>query len=455
MTSIHKLSLFIIAVLLLCPSSTYGQPLETDIVATNLDTPWEILWGPDNQIWMTERYGRVSKLNPVTNNVKPLLTIPGVHEQGESGLLGMTLHPAFMDTPSVFMAYNYLDGGSIKERIVKYRYQADTLVQPDTLLENIQGNDNHDGCRMVITEDRKLLFSTGDARNASAAQNDNSLSGKFLRMNLDGTIPHDNPMANSYMFSKGHRNPQGLVIGPDGTIYSSEHGPQTDDELNIIRKGRNYGWPDVKGFCNTPSEQTFCNNNNVVEPLIAWTPTLAVCGLHYYDKTAIPGWDNSLLMVSLKEAELRQMPLNTSGDSILAQNVYFDDQYGRLRDIAISPSGDVYLATSNRDGRGDPVPEDDRIIRVSLPTGFTNRHLTNNKQFNLYPNPAKNYLHLSFDKNANPLSIKWINLKGKIVESSSINSLNQSFTKKNFESGVYLLQIEGKGWQEVRKVVWQ
>ncbi len=435
------------------PSSNQAQSLDTTTIATNLDTPWEILWGPDNHIWMTERYGRVSKLNPVTGDVTSLLTIPGVHEQSESGLLGMTLHPGFPDTPSVFMAYNYLDGGSIKERIVKYQYQPDTLIEPDTLLENIQGNDNHDGCRMVITADRKLLLSTGDARNASAAQDDNSLSGKFLRMNLDGSIPQDNPMANSYVFSKGHRNPQGLVIGPDGTIYSSEHGPQTDDELNIIKEGENYGWPDVKGFCDAPSEQTFCNNNNVVEPLAAWTPTLAVCGLHFYNKTTIPGWENSLLMVSLKEAELRQMPLNTDGDSILAQNVYFDDQYGRLRDIAISPSGDVYLATSNRDGRGDPVPEDDRIIRISVPTGVANS--SNAERFSIYPNPADKRMHLTFKKNVKPVSVKWINLQGQIIESRAINSSHASFDKKNFKSGVYLLQIEGAGWQEVRKVVWQ
>jgi len=438
---------------LLLASSVQGQSFQKDTVATNLDTPWEILWGPDNQIWMTERYGRVSKLNPVTNQVTPLVEIPGVHEQSESGLLGMTLHPGFPDTPSVFMAYNYLDGGSIQERIVKYQYQPDTLVDPDTLLENIQGNDNHDGCRMVITDKRKLLFSTGDARNASAAQDDNSLSGKFLRMNLDGSIPQDNPMANSYVFSKGHRNPQGLVTGPDGTIYSSEHGPQTDDELNIIKEGRNYGWPDVKGFCDAPTEQTFCNNNNVVEPLAAWTPTLAVCGLHYYDKTAIPGWENSLLMVSLKEAELRQMPLNQTGDSILAQNVYFDDQYGRLRDIAISPAGDVYLATSNRDGRGDPVPEDDRIIRISLPTGVSTP--SNANRFSIYPNPADKRMHLSFKKNVKPVSITCIDLQGQIIQSRAINSSHETLSKKNFESGVYLLQIEGAGWQEVRKVVWQ
>jgi hypothetical protein len=272
-------------------------------------------------------------------------------------------------------------------------------------------------------------------------------------MNLDGSIPQDNPMANSYVFSKGHRNPQGLVTGPDGTIYSSEHGPQTDDELNIIKEGRNYGWPDVKGFCDAPTEQTFCNNNNVVEPLAAWTPTLAVCGLHYYDKTAIPGWENSLLMVSLKEAELRQMPLNQTSDSILAQNVYFDDQYGRLRDIAISPAGDVYLATSNRDGRGDPVPEDDRIIRISLPTGVSTP--SNANRFSIYPNPADKRMHLSFKKNVKPVSITCIDLQGQIIQSRAINSSHETLSKKNFESGVYLLQIEGAGWQEVRKVVWQ
>jgi aldose sugar dehydrogenase len=123
-------------------------------------------------------------------------------------------------------------------------------------------------------------------------------------MNLDGSVPDDNPISGSYIWTWGHRNAQGLLIAPDGKMYSSEHGPATDDELNLIIKGRNYGWPNVNGFCNTTSEIIFCNENNVVEPLFAWTPTLAVAGIAFYDNNVIPLWKNNILMANLKAQQI-------------------------------------------------------------------------------------------------------------------------------------------------------
>jgi glucose/arabinose dehydrogenase len=207
----------------------------------------------------------------------------------------------------------------------------------------------------LISPDLKLFISTGDASNTSLPQNTSSLNGKILRLNLDGSVPADNPVAGNPYWSFGHRNPQGLVFA-NNMLYNSEHGPSNDDEINIIEKGRNYGWPDVQGYCNGTSEAVFCNANNVKEPIEAWTPTIATCGLDYYDKDQIPQWKNSLLLVALKDARLYQMKLNSSFNDITAIKQYFVNDYGRMRDLCISPDGKVYICTSNG-GNSDMIVE--------------------------------------------------------------------------------------------------
>ena len=181
----------------------------------------------------------------------------------------------------------------------------------------------------------------------------------------DGTIPEDNPIPGSYIWTWGHRNPQGLVISPAGIMYSSEHGPSSDDELNIIEKGRNYGWPNVKGFCDDVTEGSFCADSNVFEPIAAWTPTLAVAGTDFYPHPAIPEWQNSLLVTSLKASRLVALKLSEDGRTVQQEDAYFDNWFGRLRDICVSPDGRVFLAVSNRDGRGTIRSGDDRIIEIA------------------------------------------------------------------------------------------
>lgn len=329
----------------------------TDKVLTgNLRIPWEILWGPDNQIWMTERSGGISRVNPSTGAVTPLLTISDVAEQGEGGLLGMALHPDFNSSPQVFVAYNYNNGG-YKEKIVRYNYNNGSLSNAVTILDNIAGANNHNGCRLVFGPDKKLYISTGDASNTSSAQNTNAVNGKILRIETDGSIPNDNPIAGSPIWSIGHRNPQGLVWH-NNILYSSEHGPNNDDEVNIIQKGRNYGWPDVQGFCNTSAEQSYCSAHNIVEPLTVWTPTIATAGIDYYDNDRIPQWKGSLLMCSLKGSTLWQLQLNNAGTVVESTVSFLANKYGRLRDICISPEGKVYICTSN--ATNDKIIEIDR-----------------------------------------------------------------------------------------------
>ena len=339
--------------------------VDTNSIVTNLDTPWEILWGPDDHIWFTERYGRISRVDPESGEQTELITINEVHEVSESGLLGMVLHPDFDNHPYVYVVYTYLESSHIRERLVRYTYSNGALGSPLVLIEGIPGASTHDGSRLLIDKDLKLYMTTGDARNTSLPQDLSSLNGKVLRLNLDGSIPDDNPFSGSYVWSWGHRNAQGLVLAPNGIMYGSEHGPSSDDEVNIIEKGRNYGWPNVMGFCDTEAESQFCADSNVVEPIAAWTPTLAVAGTDFYHLGGITDWQNSLLVSSLKESELTVLRLSEDGRSVIQEDTFFDNWFGRLRDVCTAPDGRVFLAVSNRDGRGSAREGDDRIVEIS------------------------------------------------------------------------------------------
>lgn len=355
------INIFLIFIVL---NDCQSQTLKTRIVVSNLDTPWEILWGPDNFIWMTERGGKISRVNPETGGIQQIGQIEEVYETGESGLMGLALHPNFQSNSYVYVAYSYRVSGVIKNKVVRYDYNNDNLSNPKTLVENIDGSSIHNGSRLSFGPDGMLYATFGDASQSSNAQNLGSLNGKILRMTDNGEIPADNPIQNSYIWSFGHRNPQGLVFIGDG-LYSSEHGPSIDDEINIIQKGRNYGWPDVNGFCDTQNEQTFCQQNNVAEPIKAWTPTIAPAGLDFYNNGPIAEWNNSLLLVSLKAARLTQLQLNQERTQVIKEKQFFVDAYGRLRDLCISPDGRVFISTSNRDGRGNPSQDDDKIIEIS------------------------------------------------------------------------------------------
>lgn len=334
-----------------------GQPggvvIKDSVIVTGLSHPWEITWGSDNHIWMTQRGGQISRVNPVTGTVTPVFTITEVVANGEGGLLGMALHPNFVTTPHVFVVYNYMNAGNYREKVVRYTYNGTTLTSPTPIIDNIAAASIHNGSRLLINGD-KLFITTGDAANTSLPQNASSVSGKILRVNLDGSVPADNPVAGNPYWSLGHRNPQGLVFA-NNKLYSSEHGPSSDDEINIIEKGRNYGWPNVPGFCDG-SEQTFCSANNVKEPIQAWTPTIATAGLDYYNHDEIPQWKNSLLLVTLKDETLYQLKLDGSFSTVSSVTEFLNNDYGRLRDVCISPAGKVYVCTSNG--------SNDRIIEI-------------------------------------------------------------------------------------------
>ncbi|MFD2246725.1 PQQ-dependent sugar dehydrogenase [Pontibacter ruber] len=323
------------------------------VLAEGLNYPWELVLGPDNNIWMTERGGRVSRIDPETGAVTEVATIKEVEARGEGGLLGMALHPNFDANPEVFLVYNYNRSGTYTEKVVKYRYNGTSLVNPVVLVDNIAAANIHNGSRLLITPDLKLFITTGDAASPASAQNTAALNGKILRINLDGSIPTDNPISGNPVWSFGHRNAQGLVL-VGTTLYSSEHGPSQDDEINLIQKGRNHGWPNVNGFCDA-DERAFCEENKVVEPLKSYTPTIAVSGMDYYNHDQIPQWKHSLLVATLKDNTLYQFKLSDDGNEITETNEFYRSKYGRLRDVLVAPNGKVYVATSN--GSNDKVIE--------------------------------------------------------------------------------------------------
>lgn len=329
---------------------TTAVPISVRVLAEGLYHPWEILWGPDNRIWMTERNGRISQVDPQTGDVRRIFTVAESSESGEGGLLGMALHPDFGTVPQVFIVFNYRKNGTYTEKVVRYSYNGTTLTDPVIMLDDIAANSFHNGSRLVFGPDKLLYISTGDAGQTARSQDGNSLNGKVLRIRPDGGIPADNPVPSSPVWSLGHRNAQGLVFA-GGKLFSSEHGPSTDDEINLIGKGRNYGWPDVEGKCDRPDEQDFCSRHDVAEPLVSWSPTIAPSGMDYYQGDLIPQWKNSLLLAVLKNSVLLQLPLNASQDRIGEPREFLKNEYGRLRDICIAPDGKVYVSTDNGQDR--------------------------------------------------------------------------------------------------------
>ena len=353
-----------------------GTPLEAgslrvETVVSGLDTPWDLAWGPDGMIWVTERRGVISRVDPTTGELTQVGQIPDVVEVSESGLMGLALHPDFDAQPFVYVMYSFRAAdGSLRNRLARLRFDGAGLGNPETLLDDIPGAPNHNGSRLAVGRDDRLYVTTGDSQNTSLPQNVSSVAGKVLRLTLDGQPAPGNPFG-SAVYSYGHRNPQGLVFHPDtGDLYLTEHGPNDNDEVNRVEAGGNYGWPNVRGFCDgdAPNELAFCQQNDVIEPVEAWTPTIAVAGADFYDADLIPGWRGSLLVTTLAGRTLLRLTLSGDGSRAVGQESLFRNQFGRLRDVLVGPLGEIYLATSNRDGRGSPTSDDDRILRI-VPEG--------------------------------------------------------------------------------------
>lgn len=341
--------------------------LGVSVIADSLDVPWEIVWGPDNWIWIAEQKGIVSRINPENGEKQELLTIPDVWMKRTSGLLGMAVYPNQKKFPYVFVDYTFEKDGQYFSRLERYTYQKDTLIEPKTILE-IPAGLGHNGSRLAFSNDKQFLFwLTGDVGIDGYAQDSTGLNGKVLRMNLDGSVPEDNPIKGSLIWAWGLRNGQGLIDAPNGHLYASEHGDAIEDEINLIKPKGNYGWDVIEGMHDQDYEKAYAKQHNTIEPLYSWTPTIAPAGLDYYNSDKIPEWKNSLLLTTLKGKSLRVLKLNEQGDKVVDEKIYLENVYGRIRDICISPEGDIYISTSNRDWNPmiEPTAIDDRILRIA------------------------------------------------------------------------------------------
>ena len=339
--------------------------LRVETLTSGLDTPWDIAWGPDDVIWVTERRGTIHRVDPARGHATQVGVV-GVTEVGESGLMGMAFHPDFGAQPFVYLAHSFSVGREIRNRLVRMRFDGVSLGATEILLDNIPGAGIHNGSRLGIGRDRFLYMTTGDAGRPNLSQDLDSIAGKVLRFTLDGQPAPGNPFGTT-VYSYGHRNAQGLAFHPEtDDLYLTEHGPADNDEVNRVEIGRNYGWPNVRGFCDNDVrlEEDFCKENSVVEPVATWTPTVAPCGADFYNADLIPGWKGNLLFTSLRGAALVRLILSPDGSRAVDEELLFEGEFGRLRDVLVGPNGQIYLATSNRDGRGKPTPDDDRILRI-------------------------------------------------------------------------------------------
>jgi glucose/arabinose dehydrogenase len=285
-------------------------------------------------------------------------------------------------------------------------------------------------------------MTTGDAQNTSLPQNLNSLSGKVLRLKTDGSIPADNPFTNSYVYSFGHRNAQGMLLHPNGKVYLSEHGASTDDEFQILYAGRNYGWPNVEGFCDTPGEQTFCTANNVVEPLVAWSPTIAPSDMVYYQNSAFPEFHNAILMTVLKDKKVIALKLNAAGDSVLSETHYLTNTFQRLRDICIGNNKEIYLAT-NGSSWSNTNPNTHLIVRLTPPVPSVSVNEFQNALFKIYPNPFNDFITIE-NAEQKDLVIHINDLSGRNCLNNTMNSEIQRIDVSGLAKGVYIINLADK-----------
>lgn len=344
---------------------SYMKALETndnqihydyEVIAEDLIVPWAIAIGEDGILYVTERFGQIRIIEDGTLLPKPLFVFqPPFVSAGEGGLMGIALDPDFTKNRYIYVMHTYLENNQLFNRVVRLKEQNNSATIDKVLIDGIPGNRIHNGGRIKVGPDHKLYITTGDAGNAELSQDHNSLAGKILRLELDGTIPEDNPFKDSPIYSLGHRNPQGLTWGPNKILYSSEHGSQAYDEINIIIPGANYGWPLVTG-------NQIASDSTMKRPLVnSGEDTWAPSGIAYIEQGP---WNDKILVATLRGERLMRLSLQDDGKKVERIEAFFENEFGRIREVILARDGSIYLATSNRDGRGNPDKTDDKIIKL-------------------------------------------------------------------------------------------
>jgi len=549
-----------------------GEIFSVRVVKANLGDPWEVIYGPDDSLWVTEARGyKVSRVDPVTGGQTVLLDLTSLRNfprydkianstdgdkpWPQGGLMGMALHPDLLGAkPYVYLAYVHTYSGSgansssngclsnaggcfFTTRIVRYTYSSGALTSPVTLCDTIPGSSDHNSGRMMIAPvggTDFLFYSVGDmggGQFASAArtirsQQTNSYEGKILRFNLEidadaGTydrwLPDDNPYngtKESAVWSIGHRNPQGLkyaVVGGVGSIYSSEHGPFSDDEINIIENGKNFGHPLVIGYndnnyngkaAGASNTSTAPGTHNSSAPIITsentnataigatfkapifslysatttelntpWNNTIAngydnnnpwksegPSGMDVYQSTAIPGWNNSLLITTLKGGKLVRLKLNAAGDAITGDTFNYFKAANRYRDLAISTDGTkIYLAVDSNSITSGPSATNPQVSTnrgsileftytggATMPLRLRNNNSPEQKKhvIAIYPNPAGNSVTVDLDKNMRrPYRYQLYDVSGRMVLENTTDKNTFRIDVTSLKRGVYIIRL--------------
>lgn len=355
-----------VATVLSTPSDTtvpIPEPATTDnanqtnkgirIIAQNLDVPWAIDIAVDNRIFFTEKPGRLGMIH--ANGTLASEPVVNIHTEdiGEAGLMGLALHPNFTQNHIMYVYHTYANNGGLYNKVLMLTEKNNKIVNSKTVLDGIPASDSNNGGRIKFGPDGKIYVSTGDSETPELAQNTKSLAGKLLRLNDDGTIPDDNPIPESPVYSYGHRDIQGFAWHPiTKKLYASEHGPAGNDEVNIIEPGSNYGWP-----------IEVCNHSTSSAPIrfetpeYCFNPEIAPSGLTIAASNKL-GYQNDILFTTLRGSHLHHIDLETR----IQDNVLVG--YGRLSDIVEAHDGSLYVLTTNRNAIGIGNANDDHILQI-------------------------------------------------------------------------------------------
>lgn len=323
------------------PPTDFTEVTIAETIVSGLHTPWDVAFLEDGAALVPLRdSGQVLRIDgdEVTelDGGGPDGAIADVHHDNESGMLGVAVGP----DQSVYLYYTT----STDNRVVRMDLEGDALVDPEVILDGIPSASNHNGGRIAFGPDGYLYVTTGDVRETHLAQDTDSLAGKILRITAAGDPAPDNPFENE-VWSYGHRNVQGLGWTSDGTMYASEFGSGNYDELNLIEPGNNYGWPAIEGWAGDPE---------YTDPLVTWTTEES-------SPSGIAVTDSGIWVAGLRGERLWYVPRDEGG-TLGEPRDYLD--IGRLRAVTTSPDGELWVVTSNTDGRGEPEDDDDRIVRI-------------------------------------------------------------------------------------------
>jgi glucose/arabinose dehydrogenase len=343
------------------PRTVVSWQLET--VVGDLWVPWSLVFTDTGRMLVSERSGSIREVIGGELQAEPLYEFTDIASQDEAGLMGMVLDPDYVQNDYLYACYSTTgSSGGLADRVVRLLDSDAGLLLDAVIMEDIPAARYHAGCRLGFGPDGKLYITTGDALQPQSAQSLDSLAGKILRINPDGTIPEDNPFPGSPVYSYGHRNPQGLAWQPEsGLLYATEHGPSGNDgpgggdEINLVQVGANYGWPLVSHDGTLEGTQS---------PLRQFTPAVAPASAMFYASDVLPMFTGNLFFGALRGEGLVRVVISPSDPAVIETVEWVVSDVGRVRDVVEGPDGYIYFTTSNRDGRGNARAGDDHIYRL-------------------------------------------------------------------------------------------